>query len=438
MPFPQLVTESPVYRKIKKLLVTPRQFIMDARLKRHPSLQLDRQRLRQASDAWQQGDTGLARSVLEALPDDWPQKWLHLAQMDLFQQDTRHGEYDAFRVLQQLKPSQPEFQAAFYLHQEALRKQGRFDEALSLLQPLPFRDQSARFYRALRLACLGMGRRAPFERALLPITAADKDWLRAHNHYLLLLRDLGERDRALAEADHLMGQVLQSPPGKARPAPVRSPDKTAHWQARAALALAQLKEDLGKQGIDFFLVSGTLLGCVREGGILGHDSDIDVGVMPDISMQALQAAVAASPRFKPQETRSDNTLYLIHPNGVKIDVFRHYEEDGRLYHGGIKCRWWNTPFTLVTRTFLGEEYLIPNDADTYLTENYGDWRTPVTAFETFLDTPNLEVTEPAGMALYHAAQCMAAHRSGQMERSGRHRQIFTRLKNQITSKDNPS
>ena len=40
----------------------------------------------------------------------------------------------------------------------------------------------------------------------------------------------------------------------------------------------------------------------------------------------------------------------------------------------------------------GVPVLGPADADRYLTENYGDWRTPVTQFNCTTGTPNLVIT----------------------------------------------
>jgi hypothetical protein len=40
---------------------------------------------------------------------------------------------------------------------------------------------------------------------------------------------------------------------------------------------------------------------------------------------------------------------------------------------GTKLRWNNTPFNLIPYDFMGESFLIPEDYDLYLTENYGSW-----------------------------------------------------------------
>src|SRR5690606_36195713 len=55
----------------------------------------------------------------------------------------------------------------------------------------------------------------------------------------------------------------------------------------------------------------------------------------------------------------------------------------------------NSPFTVVTRDLNGVKVPLPEDADRYLTENYGDWRTPNPGFDAFTDdAPNVEITWP--------------------------------------------
>ena len=55
---------------------------------------------------------------------------------------------------------------------------------------------------------------------------------------------------------------------------------------------------------------------------------------------------------------------------------------------------------LEEREFLGRTHLIPKDYDTYLTENYGDWRTPKVAFDSAFDTPNGAVLHEEEMIIH--------------------------------------
>ena len=90
--------------------------------------------------------------------------------------------------------------------------------------------------------------------------------------------------------------------------------------------------------------------------------------------------------------RSLALVKLIHENGINVDVFVHHREGGVLWHGSSIHRWENSVFDLAEHTLGGVRVLGPADADRYLTENYGDWRTPVTEFNCTTGTPNLVIT----------------------------------------------
>jgi hypothetical protein len=152
----------------------------------------------------------------------------------------------------------------------------------------------------------------------------------------------------------------------------------------ARTALADLAAALPVQQWHWYVISGTFLGIVREGGFLAHDYDVDVGVTfdPDVETAPARYAVERAPAL----------VKLIHENGINVDVFVHHLEGDRLWHGSSIHRWENTPFELADYTLAGVPVLGPADADRYLTENYGDWRTPVTEFNCTTGTPNLVIS----------------------------------------------
>lgn len=172
----------------------------------------------------------------------------------------------------------------------------------------------------------------------------------------------------------------------------RRPKVDVYSRGRAEKALSDLRAALGAASIEMFLISGTLLGCVREGRLLSHDKDIDVGIWDHVDPAALSAAIRASGRFQFIVSRSRHIVRVRHLNGIPLDLFIHYREPDDYWHASSKLVWHNSPFTLVPADFLGESYLVPADHDTYLRENYGDWRTPKTDFDSAFDTPNGEVT----------------------------------------------
>lgn len=178
---------------------------------------------------------------------------------------------------------------------------------------------------------------------------------------------------------------------------VRSPSYSSN---RAEVALADLNETLKQSNIPMFLVSGTLLGCIREGKLLGHDKDIDVGIWSDVSPNAFFEALSKTGQFLPLASRSEHIIRLKHVNGIAVDIFYHYKDPDDYWHAGVKMKWSNTPFELVEKEFLGQTHLIPKDYDLYLTENYGDWKTPKIDFDSAFDTPNGTVLNEDEMVIH--------------------------------------
>ena len=168
----------------------------------------------------------------------------------------------------------------------------------------------------------------------------------------------------------------------------------------AAIALKDISEILTQNNIEMFLVSGTFLGCVREGKLLSHDHDVDVGIWDNYTQKDITKLIQKSGKFYIHEPLSDKIIKAKHINGVLVDIFIHYKENGLIYHEGVKSRWHNQPFDLIPYRLLGTEYLGAKDYDTYLSENYGDWRTPKKDFDYVLDTPNMKPINNNEMILH--------------------------------------
>ena len=176
----------------------------------------------------------------------------------------------------------------------------------------------------------------------------------------------------------------------------RSPPRS--FEANAREALLELDELLAELDVRVFLVAGTVLGHVRSSSVIPWDKDIDVGVFrEDVDIPRLEERVERAPRFNVRRLDlTTDRLRIDHVNGAKIDVFPHYlDVDGRVWHDGAATRWWNRPFELTQVEFLGVQQWIPDPAETYLTDSYGDWRTPDPTFDARLDAPNVEVTDQA-------------------------------------------
>lgn len=181
-----------------------------------------------------------------------------------------------------------------------------------------------------------------------------------------------------------------------------TPKSSRHYTDKsAAIALSTLKQYLDQANISFFLISGTLLGCIREGKLLSHDKDIDVGVWDTYTIDELVSIIRNSGCFYVLPNYSRDILVIRHVNGITIDIFIHYRESNDYWHAGGKSSWHNSPFELMYYNFLGDQYLIPENYGLYLTENYGsDWRTPKIDFDSTLDTPNMRIVSHKKMLIY--------------------------------------
>jgi len=187
-------------------------------------------------------------------------------------------------------------------------------------------------------------------------------------------------------------------------------------------AFDSLKTVLDKFGINsrLFIISGTFLGCIRERDFIKHDYDIDLGIMEDDistgfldainNLEGFRAPVLDFPCFKEYDHQTEELCFkkcskpslikLFSSSGLQIDIFTHYLEDQTIWHGSSLHRWDNSYFELVEYDFLGLSVLGPKDYEQYLTENYGDWRTPVKEFNCSTGTPNTAIANTSKNECY--------------------------------------
>ena len=150
---------------------------------------------------------------------------------------------------------------------------------------------------------------------------------------------------------------------------------------------------LAKAGIDAFLVYGTLLGAVREGKLIGHDSDADLGYVSEHE----HPADVITESFRIQRLLAEAGYDITRYSGAAfkvdvregdgsvrgLDVFGGFMRDGRLHlMGEIRTKFrreWIFPLT--TARLEGREFPVPADSDKFLSVTYGEtWRKPDPAF----------------------------------------------------------
>lgn len=181
--------------------------------------------------------------------------------------------------------------------------------------------------------------------------------------------------------------------------------------------LQSLREVLDAEGVPFFFAAGTALGLVRNGAPLDHDNDIDVGIFESHwDREQLVRLFTEHPDFDLDDANPDSPkVGIVHREGASIDLFKFYREGDAVFHDAIFVRWKNKPFTIEQRVLAqGDVVYLPSDVDNYLTENYGDWRTPNKGFDAFVDGPNVEVTWPEYMVVHRARRAYGLIRAANL------------------------
>jgi len=273
---------------------------------------------------------------------------------------------------------------------------------------MPFQDHSFSYLKAIRKAVDSEESVSWFFSKIMCYKQETADVENALFNCAVLMRDLGRGDECVQYIKNRLLYVID----KYSFGCAEENKKNEKWGIKAAVALADLKSAMDAGGIEFFLKGGVLLGCVREGKILEHDYDIDVGVDERFDRNSIESALFGAGKFYQRENDNDRTIYITHENGVHVDVFIHYLEQGCYKNRGMYLTWRNKPFRLVERNFLEDTYLIPDDFDTYLSETYGDWRSPAPHYNTYTDNLNTEVNDQVWMSFYFLSKIAVCYKMG--------------------------
>lgn len=139
-----------------------------------------------------------------------------------------------------------------------------------------------------------------------------------------------------------------------------------------------------------FLVYGSALGCIREGTILAHDLDTDIGIMSeDLSWDKVNQAVKAGfDIFSIHGMRHYGLEIKFQRGRVRTDLMVFYHgEEGKIFN----CLWDNNGINGMKDEIIHEYpvevfetfeknldgYAVKTLGEKYLEYVYGDWRTPV-------------------------------------------------------------
>jgi SAM-dependent methyltransferase len=170
--------------------------------------------------------------------------------------------------------------------------------------------------------------------------------------------------------------------------------RTAEQVAPLLDSIEEVLAALREAGVEAFPAYGTLLGAVREGRLIGHDSDADLGYVSEHTYPvdvvresfALQRALAGMGYRISRYSGAAFKVEVIEGDGSVrgLDVFGGFLADGCLHlMGEIRTpfrREWIYP--LGTTTLEGRELPAPANTDEFLSATYGPgWRVPDPAYK---------------------------------------------------------
>lgn len=255
----------------------------------------------------------------------------------------------------------------------------------------------------------------------------------------------GDLDQTLVWLDRLVGLMCEHGPIH-QPQPAArvanpdepEPDKEARNKfdpVQASKALLDLQNALAPIDKKAFLVSGTLLGFHREGGLLAHDKDIDVGIIGWEDQYEVANALLQSGHFGLDSRRLRGSKAYHIPvrhieTRVSIDIFVYHEEGGKLVTGvesyfGYLQKFAFTPFGLDKVGFLGIEFYVPDDIERNLAENFGNWRQSDPDYISHLQSPSTVDVGGKVFQIVGRIRALEAIKAGKFEKLSRVIQIMT-------------
>lgn len=346
----------------------------------------DQTRYRTGRELLQQGLPVEAARILSEDAEAWPDQpriWADLG-MAMVGIDQSVRARACFERSLALSPNQPDVLAnlgTILLHaglaEPAL---GAFRKALALRPGLIPAQRNA----CLALYALGRDREAE---ALLP-----------HSEDRLVLRGQALREQgALAAATDCYRDAIRLLEQAGIPA--AAAQGTAFTRTGARQALLDAKERLDSHGLSFCLLAGTLLGVVREGDLLAHDKDLDLGMEWDTDRDQVVATLCAGGLFSvswiwgilPTE-RPYYRSFTHTGTGCTLDVFFLCREGD-----AILCGFDNRPVPVLSRlrafglqdwTWVERTWKVPAPPENYLVQIYGSgWSVPDKSYDTILSNP---------------------------------------------------
>lgn len=218
-------------------------------------------------------------------------------------------------------------------------------------------------------------------------------------------RNSDANDRAVVTDD-----ILHTLPRKTRYTNPEKVKRTVHLTGKNLVLTKNILKNvtaiLEKHGIRYWLDFGTLLGIIRQGELLPWDEDADICIHGD-DLNKFNAIKRKFPlRYRmsyrydysnrlPGKLRVVKIKYwykkyfrLFNIRELHLDVFIKYKIDDYYYWIGsnalkrVKAQYHDHLDTII---WDNQKFFIPSDVDNYLTDLFGDWKTPVQNYDSSLD-----------------------------------------------------
>lgn len=170
------------------------------------------------------------------------------------------------------------------------------------------------------------------------------------------------------------------------------------FRAQAVDNLDTARRILDDLKIPYFLSNGTLLGCIRDGDLIKHDTDVDLGVFCEdirgkedlLRQKFLDKGFHVFGEYGTIEDGFEFSFKRIN----KLDIFIYYKEGDKrtmsVYTSNGRLKYVYDDFHTIPYTFLGEPVYVPDNYESYLIAQYGDWKTPVEVWHYARDPKNIQ------------------------------------------------
>lgn len=254
--------------------------------------------------------------------------------------------------------------------------------------------------RLVQLALKGQEGAMALETAKLLKTTQDSGTLRFL--HMRALMQTGDLPAAQAEGDALLHEIAT---GQLQ-LDIDKEENSGSFNIGHALdTLDVVNKALAGKGLKPFLMSGTLLGFERNGSLLPHDKDIDLGVIGWENQFSVVEALLATQHFyvDTQKLRGER-CFLISAwdmrNNMAVDFFFFHDKGDHFLHGidfdyGFTLNYKFTPFDVVQRDYGGKTYWTPANAALNLQENYGNWQVPEPHYVVTVESPGIAYPDSA-------------------------------------------